>query len=298
MKNSAPPLIENSVRFYRMLLWMYPKEHREEYGWLMVQLFHDKARDAYSQDGDAGIVLHWMAVLLDLAISVIQERREKGFTMSFNSLGKVGKPLMLLGGLLLTLSSFSSLKSIPWYRPAPLYDFLELLQIPGLFIFALGFFGGYVMNRRVMPAVAKIALLVSAVLCLMMVVLGTVEATFSINYFEEYAWELYLTFLMGILLSLAIFGFSMMHNGYRLGLIATIPSLLVVIILSIIWLMGGPNPRDTGPYWDGLILFATIGLVFMLIGHHFGRELVPKKMSRDNKFRPQKIDSQLQEGVL
>jgi hypothetical protein len=76
-------IVELSTRVYRRFLRLYPAEHRDEYGWLMSQLFRDKAYDALRREGHAGIILYNLAALLDLILSAIQERREKGFTVAF-----------------------------------------------------------------------------------------------------------------------------------------------------------------------------------------------------------------------
>ena len=62
-----------SERLYRALLWIYPKEHRQEYGELMVQLFRDRMR----YDGrDFGGLVVWMQTLSDLAVSAFDEHRK------------------------------------------------------------------------------------------------------------------------------------------------------------------------------------------------------------------------------
>ena len=62
-----------SERIYRALLLAYPKEHRREYGELMVQLF----RDRMSRDGGGlGTLLVWMHMLFDLVRSASRERVE------------------------------------------------------------------------------------------------------------------------------------------------------------------------------------------------------------------------------
>ncbi len=62
----------SSEGVYRWLLFLYPREHRQEYGELMVQLFLDRMR--CESNGFRGPVF-WMQMIFDLAGSAFQERR-------------------------------------------------------------------------------------------------------------------------------------------------------------------------------------------------------------------------------
>ena len=62
-----------SERIYRWLIMIYPREHRREYGELMVQLFRDRmCRDG---KGFRGLWV-WVQILLDLCGSALRERIE------------------------------------------------------------------------------------------------------------------------------------------------------------------------------------------------------------------------------
>ena len=61
-----------SERLYRALLWIYPREHRREYGELMVQLFRDRMR--YDGGGLRGAII-WMQMIFDLAPSAFEEHK-------------------------------------------------------------------------------------------------------------------------------------------------------------------------------------------------------------------------------
>ena len=62
-----------SEKIYRRLLVVYPKEHRREYGELMVQLFRDRMR----RDGGGfrGLIV-WMQMIFDLAGAAFIEHKE------------------------------------------------------------------------------------------------------------------------------------------------------------------------------------------------------------------------------
>ena len=61
-----------SERLYRTMLLVYPREHRREYGDLMVQLFRDRMR--YDGGGLRGLII-WMQMIFDLAPSAFEEHR-------------------------------------------------------------------------------------------------------------------------------------------------------------------------------------------------------------------------------
>lgn len=64
-----------SERLYRALLWIYPKEHRREYGELMVQLFRDRMR--HDGRGFGGLIV-WAQMIRDLFVSALEEHRRGG----------------------------------------------------------------------------------------------------------------------------------------------------------------------------------------------------------------------------
>ncbi len=61
-----------SERVYRRLLVVYPKEHRQEYGELMVQMFRDRMR----RDGDGfqGLIV-WIQLIFDLVVAAFKEHK-------------------------------------------------------------------------------------------------------------------------------------------------------------------------------------------------------------------------------
>jgi hypothetical protein len=61
------PSIPSMVRLYRLLLRLYPADHRREYGMLMEQLFRDQYRKVLNQGGIRSLARLWFA---DFIISV------------------------------------------------------------------------------------------------------------------------------------------------------------------------------------------------------------------------------------
>ena len=67
-----------SERLYRWLLVVYPREHRREYGELMVQLFQDRMR----HDGNGfQVLIVWFQMISDLVGASLREHKE-GFVMT------------------------------------------------------------------------------------------------------------------------------------------------------------------------------------------------------------------------
>jgi hypothetical protein len=64
----------SAERVYALLLLLYPRGHRHEFGPLMVQTFRDQVRDALAGAGCLGIGF-WLAVLADAVHSAWRERR-------------------------------------------------------------------------------------------------------------------------------------------------------------------------------------------------------------------------------
>lgn len=59
-----------SDRAYRLLLLLYPAEHRREYGSMMAQMFRDLCLDRYHKEGVWGLAKLWIQILLDTTSTV------------------------------------------------------------------------------------------------------------------------------------------------------------------------------------------------------------------------------------
>ena len=62
-----------SERVYRVLLALYPKEYRHEYGDLMAQLFRDRMR---RDGGGVRTLMIWAHMIFDLIANALRERKE------------------------------------------------------------------------------------------------------------------------------------------------------------------------------------------------------------------------------
>jgi WD40 repeat protein len=73
LRNTLHIIIKFSEQIYRLLLFLYPPEHRTEYSPLMAQLFRDQIRKAYCKNGVRGIARVWTRTLWDLLVTVTEE---------------------------------------------------------------------------------------------------------------------------------------------------------------------------------------------------------------------------------
>ena len=62
-------LLRLSERAYQALLYLYPSEHRREYGEWMAQAFRDLSRAAYARSGRRGISALWLQTIVDALTS-------------------------------------------------------------------------------------------------------------------------------------------------------------------------------------------------------------------------------------
>jgi hypothetical protein len=92
-----------STRLYRLLLRLYPAQHRREYGDLMVQAFRDLAREAYGQRGLIGLLLLWPGLLVDTFRAAYNEhRRTRKHAMKHLSYSKTHLLVVFLPLIIMT----------------------------------------------------------------------------------------------------------------------------------------------------------------------------------------------------
>lgn len=108
LTRSTQTAVVRSVKLYRRLLFLYPAGHRQTYGPAMVQLFRDQCRDAVAPGNSLGLFKVWVRVLLDLAMTSLQERLStlKGKNVMFKttwSAGRTAFVVRFLAGFLLVL---------------------------------------------------------------------------------------------------------------------------------------------------------------------------------------------------
>ncbi|SPE52414.1 hypothetical protein SBV1_1510033 [Verrucomicrobia bacterium] len=106
-----PKTIAISERIYRKLLCLYPQSHRRDYAEPMTQMFRDQCREAWRTERFTGLMKLWLRALPDIGKSSVQEQvAEFGRDRVLKCFHAKGNPtILLIGGLMLGLSSFSPL---------------------------------------------------------------------------------------------------------------------------------------------------------------------------------------------
>lgn len=105
MKQRSSIVVTLFTRMYASLLVLYPATYRDAYGREMVQVFGDVAHDYYHRQGTIGMLFWWVATILDLIVTVIEQRKEGTTAMakpiSLQPIKGTGLGLLcLLGGLI------------------------------------------------------------------------------------------------------------------------------------------------------------------------------------------------------
>lgn len=89
-------------RVYRGLLRLYPAEYRDRFSGEMVQLFHDKLRDARTGSVSGGTVRAWLTLLGDVAVTAASEhlRRNRTVAHSLSSAPPISARALGIAGIL------------------------------------------------------------------------------------------------------------------------------------------------------------------------------------------------------
>ena len=101
-------MLHLSLALYRLLLVLYPRPFRHEYGPSMAQLFRDTCRDAERSRGAVGIFALWQPTLIDLCVSALKERWTERYVMSRITFIRLGGILAIVGAALSLVATFLS----------------------------------------------------------------------------------------------------------------------------------------------------------------------------------------------
>lgn len=190
-------------RVYEALLALYPADYRRDYGRLMAQLFRDVSRERYRRAGWPGIMVWWLKTLLDLSLTVIEQRRKVKFSMVKTRLIQMSPVLLVIGGALTAVAAFSQLQPGDHYRYDGVYQLLLLLVAPGFVLTGLGSIGLALRYERALGAAGKWTLAVSGVLALVMA-LGL-----GVSSLNAALWNVWLA--AGVAYTLALAAFGLLH---------------------------------------------------------------------------------------
>jgi hypothetical protein len=136
--------IELSKRFYRLLLYLYPKPYRAAYEMEMLHVFTDQCRDTYKQRGPLGILLLWPRIFIDVIVTVTTEhltdpQAKYGLLEAIPNapLPWKGVLLVLIPGLIFFISQIEQVTSNKDWFFLAYYRAAYFLILPVLFVWIL-----------------------------------------------------------------------------------------------------------------------------------------------------------------
>jgi len=218
-----------SVTLYRILLALYPKDFRDEYGPHMVQVFQDMSLRAYRKDGSDGVFRLWAITLFDLLKSVVEEHLQKETNMNKSTFIRMSGWALALAGI-----AFIMVFSM-WYLEEnnPLLHIVNtsygtISYVSGLyvgpFLLAVGLLGLRSRYSEVIGSLGRTVLLFGAVIGLVISLIGMIGTPINDN-----------------LWAMLIYGPAV--------------SMFFLAVFGILGLSSKPLPR-----WNGLPILA--GIVF------------------------------------
>lgn len=190
-------------RVYCMLLLLYPADYRRDYGRLMQQIFRDVSRDKYRRYGTLKMMFWWCKTLLDLVLTVIEQRRKAKLTMSKSTFVQLTGILLIIGSGFGMLAAFSQFQPDDHHTYYGIYQMLILLSVPGFLFVGLGCIGLGLRYSQIFGTMGQWTLYLTGIGAWVMGV-GLVIASIS-----DWQWQVWLA--GGILHGLALAAFGLMH---------------------------------------------------------------------------------------
>jgi hypothetical protein len=135
-------LMRLSTRLFQMLLILYPRDFRREYGREMTLVFRDTCRQTSRCHGAAGILELWLTTLLDLFSTALVERLAEVNHMSSTVLfTRISGMVAAVGGLLLLILVY-----VEFILGGARFTLGYLIPIYGVCI-AIGIAGFYILSQ-------------------------------------------------------------------------------------------------------------------------------------------------------
>jgi hypothetical protein len=259
MKPMSPTsLITLSERAYRAMLIFYPADYRREYGSLMVQVFRDVCRDTYHRQGLAGILFWWCATLLDLTLTVIEQRRKVRLAMSKSTWIQMTGILLVVGGFFGAVASFSELQPGDHYTYYGIYQVFIWLLAPGFLLTGLGCFGLALRYDQALGTPGRWTLYLSGFGMLVMTV-GVIATSI-----EDSLWDIWM--VGGLLHTAGLTAFGLLHlMKPTLPVFRGLP-LQIAAGWLVMWLGVLRTSSQTTNNTLTFLIFVGMGLAWLAIG--------------------------------
>ena len=248
MGNKSSSILLWSDRLYRLLLVVYPTDHR----------------DAYGQQGTCGVLGAWLPVLFDLAITALEEHRQKGIRMSKSTLIRLSGPILVVAGVLFMVFSVSLLppgdiRRGKW-ESGDLYLVAFMMIVPAYVLLAIGLVGVYMRFAARINRLGRLGLMLAIAVALAFGILFLVGAvTGLVNLGEAVGLLLFLLPHFGMIL----FGIST-ASSKALPRWNALPLLLGLLPFVVVVRQTYSAP---GPHYFLFGVFAFLGLGYVLFGY-------------------------------
>lgn len=262
MTRQVPGIIAFSDRLYQLLLWLYPAEHRREYGPLMAQVFRDQCRMAYMREGALGVLWMWFPLVVDLTVTLVEEHRRKGFSMSKESFARFSSPLLMLGGLAWALSSYSQLQPGSHYVFWGTYQLSIAMIAPGFLLTGAGLIGLQARYGAQPGRVGQLGLM-TAIICAAVSTAGMI----AMILIDDMWWN---AFIIGFLLhfvGLLVFALAALRSSVLAGrswLLVLVAAFALVPVITLSLVNG--QGEISGAQWGQFTMLLVIGLGWIAFG--------------------------------
>jgi hypothetical protein len=239
-------------RVYRGMLLLYPADFRDRFAGEMVQLFHDKLRDARAGRGSGGAAGAWLRLLGDVAATAALERMRRNRTVAHSLNVAAPLPVRVLGiagiiGGAVLLAAFV----------VPIPADLEALRIV---MFNLGAMAVVLAVHARQAAVARSVSLVGSIPALLANAWYIVIIVMDLGRTEPFAGRFGLMFWSGMALWLTDTWFGIV--ALRLGAVSRLGALALSVGAPLAFT--GISSLDLGSTIFGTL--SQVGIVTMGIG--------------------------------
>lgn len=276
--SSQPSFVfELSQRAFARLLFLYPREYRQEYGPHMAQLFKDCSREAASQGSAAALLELWVSTLLDVFKTALEQHMKEFWHMNKErSIRTAGWALMLgtaLFILVLVLGNGQTSYDDPLGGSDALYEYVTL---GGGTLAMLSFaVGAWLLSANYAAALggsAKNALIWSTLAAVISAV-GVFFLGLQIE-LNGWAWGMFFIGMLAYMLGLGVFGVAAVRKkalpGFSTLLAVGGLSLPILAAISIVLEL----VTDADYVWSNWILSVLLIVAFaavFLVGAQLAR---------------------------
>lgn len=249
-----------SLRLFRMLLVLYPRTFRRDYGREMTLVFRDTCYQVNRHKGSGGILELWLTTLLDLFSTALVERLAEVYQMSSTALfTRISGMVAAVGGLILLITVYAE-----FVLGGAIETVALLIPVYGLCV-AIGAAGFYLLGQhgplgRVGLGLALVGGLTIALGLLLLLVLAPET---------DGGWTIWMIGMFVYELGLSIFGWSAVKDK-TLPRWSSLPLLVggLALLLNILGIFIGDADNEiffavwlivNGLGWIGLGLLLALG---------------------------------------